>query len=130
MRVLLKKGDVNKKIPPQAGVSADCAEEIRSCTLLFIYSCCKSTNIWRTYLFSAIFGLVIFGRKLVAAEILFCKVQCDSVYRQQQYRPKVEFGRKRVLDLGGRNLNGPKIYLHTVKGEKNFTVRVRLGFSI
>ena len=35
-----EKGDVNKKIPPWAEVSADCAEEIRSCTLLFIYSWC------------------------------------------------------------------------------------------
>ena len=40
----------------------------------------------------SIFGLIIFGRKVVAAEKLFCKVQCDNrevqcdnEYRQQQY---------------------------------------------
>eukprot|EP00117_Sycon_ciliatum_P016433 scpid82772/ scgid15866/ len=31
------------------------------------------------------------------------RVQCDSVHRRQQYRPKW------VLCLGGRNLNGPTI---------------------
>ena len=35
MHVFLKKGGISKKF----GVSADSAEEIRSCTLLFIYSC-------------------------------------------------------------------------------------------
>ena len=40
-------------------------------------------------IFSAIFGLDMFGRKFVAAKISFCRVQCDRVYRRQQYRPKV-----------------------------------------
>eukprot|EP00117_Sycon_ciliatum_P025790 scpid104471/ scgid0595/ len=38
------------------------------------------------------------------------RVQCDSVHRRQQYRPKW------VLCLGGRNLNGLKICRLTVKG--------------
>ena len=56
------------------------------CDQTFGYSSyCKSTNSRRIF----IFGLIILGQKFVAAEILFCKVQCDSAYRQQQYRPKI-----------------------------------------
>ena len=43
-----------------------------------------SKHIFGAYFFSAIFGLAMSGRKFVAAEILICKVQCDSVYRRQQ----------------------------------------------
>ena len=48
-----------------------------------------SQQIFGAYLFLAIFGLVMFGRKFVAAEILFSYVQCDSVYRRQHNRPKI-----------------------------------------
>eukprot|EP00117_Sycon_ciliatum_P033289 scpid96679/ scgid0595/ len=41
------------------------------------------------------------------------RVQCDSVHRRQQYRPKW------VLCLGGRNLNGLKICRLTVSENSN-----------
>ena len=66
------------------------------CCCLIVALCLKlrvsstvSQQIFSACSFSAIFGLVMFGRKFVAAEILLCKVQCDSVYRQQRYRPKI-----------------------------------------
>ena len=55
---------------------------------LWSKSATVNQQIFGAYLFSAIFGPVMFGAKFVAAKILFCKVQCDSVYRQQQYRLK------------------------------------------
>ena len=59
------------------------------CSCLYGWYGTVGQNIFGAYLFSTIFGLVILGRKFFAAEIWFCKVQCDSVYRWQQYRLKI-----------------------------------------
>ena len=42
---------------------------------------CASQQIFGACLFSAIFGLIMFGRNF--------QVRYDSVYRWQQYRPKI-----------------------------------------
>ena len=65
---------------------------------------CKSTNIGHIL----IFGLVIFGRSFVAAEILFCKVQCDNIQTAAVQAENVMW-LKCVLLLEGLNLNGPEI---------------------
>ncbi|XP_065191702.1 basic helix-loop-helix ARNT-like protein 1 [Sycon ciliatum] len=54
---------------------------MRGCACVYVDA--VSQQIFGAYLFSPIFGLSILVRKFIPVEILFCKVQCDSVYRQQ-----------------------------------------------
>ena len=71
----------------------------------------ETAVLWRDFTALLFFTLLQVNKYLAQIDLmsrlyLYCKVHRDSVYRQQQCRPKMCCS---FNGMGGRNLNGPNI---------------------